>query len=161
MAAPKKSVDLYDKLIATIPGVERKGKSILYTSLNGHMFTYLSATGELGLRLSDKERAAFEKRFKAKPFIQYGAVMKEYVTVPEELFAKTSSVKRYFRLSHQYVQSLTPKSCAGKAVSSRKKTSAKLQKKASPQGKPKKKKVVSKVLNTKKRSSKVTKKRKK
>jgi hypothetical protein len=32
---------LYDKLIATIPEIERKGDANPYTSLNGNMFTLL------------------------------------------------------------------------------------------------------------------------
>ena len=46
MATLKKSasnpaVDLYDRLIATMPKLERKGAANPYTSLNGNMFTLL------------------------------------------------------------------------------------------------------------------------
>jgi hypothetical protein len=30
---------LYEKVVAAMPGVERKGDTMPYTSLNGHMFT--------------------------------------------------------------------------------------------------------------------------
>ena len=36
-AAPSSKVLLYEKVVATVPGVERKGATIPYTSLNGHM----------------------------------------------------------------------------------------------------------------------------
>ena len=45
---PQDKLDLYDRLIDSHPDIERKGVSMPYTSLNGHMFTYLSKTGSLG-----------------------------------------------------------------------------------------------------------------
>ena len=57
MPSPKKSaipadkLALYDALIKSVPQIERKGAAHPYTSLNGHMFTYLDQTGTLGLRL--------------------------------------------------------------------------------------------------------------
>ncbi|MFT5265293.1 MAG: hypothetical protein ACI8YQ_004044 [Polaribacter sp.] len=48
---------LYDKLIAANPAIERKGKSMPYTSVNGHMFSFLSKEGTMGLRLSREDRA--------------------------------------------------------------------------------------------------------
>ena len=41
----------YDRLLATHPQVERKGKNMLYTSVNGHMFTVFSSRAQLGIRL--------------------------------------------------------------------------------------------------------------
>ncbi|MGA7558021.1 MAG: hypothetical protein WCF61_12465 [Terriglobales bacterium] len=43
-------VDLYDQLIATIPGIERKGDANPYTSLNGNMFTLLHGSRSLAIR---------------------------------------------------------------------------------------------------------------
>ena len=57
MATPKKSqippakLELYEKLIATVPEIDRKGAVHPYTSLNGHIFTYLDQTGTPGVRL--------------------------------------------------------------------------------------------------------------
>jgi len=43
--APARSkLELYERVVATVPGVERKGATIPYTSLNGHMFSYLGKT---------------------------------------------------------------------------------------------------------------------
>src|SRR6266436_6485847 len=50
-ADPKKyaaSLALYEKLVATNPKVERKGATMPYTSLNGHMFSLLTRDGWLG-----------------------------------------------------------------------------------------------------------------
>jgi hypothetical protein len=39
---PKEKVELYEMLIATIPGIERKGATMLYTSLNEICFHFLT-----------------------------------------------------------------------------------------------------------------------
>ena len=52
-------LDLYDRLIATQPHVQRKGATMPYTSLNGHMFSFLTPDGRLALRLPSSERDAF------------------------------------------------------------------------------------------------------
>ena len=100
---------LYEALIATHPKIERKGKTSPYTSVNGHMFSYLSKEGELGLRLSAEDRAAFVEKYKSQPFIQYGAVMKEYVAVSDALLANTEELKGYLVSSYDYVSALKPK----------------------------------------------------
>ena len=56
---PADAVALYERLVATAPGAERKGATVPYTALNGHMFSYLSKTGIVCLRLPEREREAF------------------------------------------------------------------------------------------------------
>ena len=121
MSAAKKNniladkLELYEKLVATNPKVERKGVANPYTSLNGHMFTYLNPAGSLALRLPADEREKFLKKFKTTLFEAYGAVMKEYVTVPESLLRNTKELAKYFALSYQYVGSLKPKPSKSKS----------------------------------------------
>src|SRR5712691_872766 len=97
---------LYEKLVATNPKVERKGATMPYTSLNGHMFSLLTREGWLALRLPSEAREAFLKKYKTKLCVQYGTVMKEYVEVPDALLKKTQELRKYFDLSHTYVGSL-------------------------------------------------------
>lgn len=66
-STPSDEVTLYDKLIATIPAIERKGAANPYTALNGNMFTLLHQS-RLAIRLPEKERAAFLKKYKTKLF---------------------------------------------------------------------------------------------
>jgi TfoX/Sxy family transcriptional regulator of competence genes len=106
---PKVKVDLYDKLIDTNPEIARKGKSMPYTSLNGHMFTYLSKSGSLGIRLPKEEREAFLEKFNTTLYESHGAIMKEYVTVPDGLLENTEELKKYLNLSYEYVKTLKPK----------------------------------------------------
>jgi TfoX/Sxy family transcriptional regulator of competence genes len=100
---------LYDKLIATNPDIERKGDTNPYTSYNGNMFTLLLKKERLAIRLPEKERAAFIKKYKTKLMEAYGAVMKEYVEVPDSLLKKTSELKPYLQKSYGYIQTLKPK----------------------------------------------------
>ena len=106
---PKGKLDLYDKLIATNPNIKRKGVSMPYTSVNGHMFTILSKTGSLGVRLPKDKREAFLKKYNSNLYESHGAVMKEYVTIPDELLQNTEELKQYFDASYEYVTSLKPK----------------------------------------------------
>jgi len=114
MSSPKKNnipadkLELYEKLVKTNPKVERKGAANPYTSLNGHMFSYLNASGSLALRLPAAEREKFLKKYKATLFVAYGAVMKEYVTVPDSLLRDTKTLRRYFQLSYDYIKTLKP-----------------------------------------------------
>ena len=39
---PAEKLALYEKLVATNPDVARKGAKTPYTSLNGHMFSFLT-----------------------------------------------------------------------------------------------------------------------
>jgi hypothetical protein len=107
--APADKQELYDKLIATLPGVSRKGATVPYTSVNGHMFSYLSKTGTLALRLPEEARGAFLKTYETTLCQQYGVVQKEYVEVPDALLRKTSELKPFFALSFTYVSALKPK----------------------------------------------------
>jgi len=52
-AIPLEKLELYEKLVATNPNVERKGDTVPYTSLNGHMFSYPSKRGRAGFTASE------------------------------------------------------------------------------------------------------------
>jgi hypothetical protein len=112
--APPEAQELYDKLVATNPKVERKGAANPYTSLNGHMFSYLHPSGSMALRLPEGEREKFLKKYGAKLFEAYGVVQKEYATVPDDLLRKTRELQKYFDVSYGYVQSLKPKATTRK-----------------------------------------------
>ena len=108
-AIPAAKLALYDKLIATDPSITRKGATVPYTSVNGKMFTYLSPTGDLRIRLPEDERAAFMKKYGTKPVVQYGVVMKDWVGVPAALFGRTSELKQYLAIGRAYAERLGTK----------------------------------------------------
>jgi hypothetical protein len=108
-AVPAHVLALYEKLVATNPRVERKGATMPYTSFNGHMFSFMTKTGDLALRLPAKERDVFLKKYQTRLCEQHGSVLEEYVEVPAALLKKTNELKKYFDLSFAYVASLKPK----------------------------------------------------
>ncbi len=107
--APIASVRLYEALIATLPGNERKGAAMLYTSVNGNMFSLLTSDGTLALRLPSPEREEFLKRHKTKLCVQHGVVLKEYVSVPAALLGRTSELSAHFAVSYRYASELKAK----------------------------------------------------
>jgi len=112
---------LYERLVATNPRVRRKGATMPYTSLNGHMFSVFTKSGTLALRLPVGDREAFIERFDTQLTKQYGTVMPEYVDVPDSLLADTKTLTKYFEASYRYVSSLRPKPTAKAAKTTRRK----------------------------------------
>lgn len=100
---------LYEKVIDTLPSIERKGAANPYTSLNGHMFSFLDKEGKVSLRLPKDALEKFLKQHRTKLSIQYNTVMKEYALVPVKLLKDTKALKKYFEVSIAYIESLKPK----------------------------------------------------
>ena len=106
---PPVKLELYEKLVATIPAIERKGAVHPYTSQNGHMFTYLDQTGTLGMRLPQEALEAFLKKYNTSLFESYGVIKKDWATVPDALLENTKELAKYLKISHEYVKTLKPK----------------------------------------------------
>jgi predicted DNA-binding protein (MmcQ/YjbR family) len=111
---PAAKLALYEKLLATNPKIERKGKTNPYTSHNGHMFTHLPPPGTLAIRLSPAEAEAFLKKYKTTLFKAYGVVKKAWVVVPDRLLAKTAELAPYLESSYRFVKTLKMKTAAKK-----------------------------------------------
>lgn len=112
--APSEKVALYKKLVGTRPGMELKGDTIPHTSLNGHMFSYMSKDGAVNLRLPEGEREAFLKKYNTQLCEAFGVVQDEYVVVPDSLLARTDELKRFFDMSCGFAGSLKLKPTAKK-----------------------------------------------
>ncbi len=108
LAAPDR-VAAYDRLVAAVPEVERKGAKLPYTSVNGNMFSYLDDFGSMALRLSAADRSAFIKQLSSRLHEAYGYTQKEYVTVPDALLDDTERLLPWFRSSLAYASTLRPK----------------------------------------------------
>ena len=100
---------MYDRLIATRPGLERKGATIPYTSLNGHMTSYLTPEGSLVLRLGPGERERFIAEHATGLHVAYGTVQREFVDVPDELFVAVEAIAPWFAASLDWIATLKPK----------------------------------------------------
>ena len=99
----------YERLVATVPELERKGAANPYTAVNGNMTSYLHPAEAAAMRLPPDVRAAFQEEFQASLFEAYGVVQKEYVKVPADLLADTERLNPYFRAGYDYVAAMKPK----------------------------------------------------
>lgn len=106
---PPDALARYDALIAGNPAVERKGAKNPYTSRNGHMFSFLDETGTLAIRMSDELQAEFSERYKTGPVVQYGRIMRGYLSVPDDLFERSSELQPWFDAAHDWIGTLKPK----------------------------------------------------
>ena len=106
---PGEKLELFDQLIAVRPEIERKGANNAYAAVNGNMFLLMQADGVLAIRLPEDARAEFLKKYKAKLHEAYGAVMKEYVAVPDAALGKTKEMQKYVAASYDYAKTLKAK----------------------------------------------------
>lgn len=136
---PPNALALYDKVVAQFPDVERKGAKSAYTSLNGHMFSFMTTEGALCLRLDEDAKEAFMAKHGTGPVIQYGATMRGYVEVPAAMLAKTKQVAKVFQASLDYVGSLKPKPTKRKKTAKKKTAKKKASKKKASKKAAKKK----------------------
>ena len=110
-AAPPDRVAHYERVLAAAdPPIERKGAASPYTSLNGHMFSFLSASGILALRLPGEARERFLNDHAAALFIgPHGKPMAEFVAVPTALLEDTAALAPWIEISRAHVAGQKPK----------------------------------------------------
>ena len=106
---PHDRLELYELLIASVSAIERKGATMPYTSRNGHMFSFLDATGSVSLRLPPDARQEFITGYDARPAERHGRTMEEYVVVPDSLLERTDELRIWLERSHDWIGSLKPK----------------------------------------------------
>ena len=105
----EEKLKIYDVLVAKCPRFERKGKTMPYTSANGHMFSLLNKAGEIGIRFSKEVQQKYIEEFESTIFKSYNSIMHGYVLIPENMLEDLDNVARYLDESYDYVMSLEPK----------------------------------------------------
>lgn len=86
-----------------------KGAKNPYTSRNGHMYSFLDAEGTMALRLPDNLTDGFLSEYESGPVIQYGSVMRGYVSVPDNLLGSTVELSDWFEQAYEWIGTLEPK----------------------------------------------------
>ncbi|HAW18717.1 MAG TPA: hypothetical protein DCX14_00905 [Flavobacteriales bacterium] len=104
-----KNLDHYERLVEQFPSVTRKGKTMPYTSLNGHMFSFLDKEGKVSIRFSDAELEIFLEKYSTEGSIQHNSVMRGYAIIPQDMLEDTNKLVPYFQKSLDYIGSLKPK----------------------------------------------------
>jgi TfoX/Sxy family transcriptional regulator of competence genes len=105
----EKILTIYDEIVGMCPRFERKGKTMPYTSANGHMFSQLNKDGQLGFRYSKAVQERYYQELNTTHFKSYGAIMKGYVLIPENLLDDKEKLAEMLNESYDYAKSLTPK----------------------------------------------------
>lgn len=100
---------LYDQIVDMCPRFKRKGKTMPYTSANGHMFSLLNKAGELGFRFSKPVQEKYIKAFGTGKLYSYNAEMHGYVRIPEEMFRDLDRLAMLLNEAYDYVMTLEPK----------------------------------------------------
>ena len=104
-----KNLKRYDAIVDLCPRFERKGKTVPYTSANGHMFSLLNKDGELGFRYSKEVQAQYMEEWNSTVLRSHGAVMQGYVLIPDPMLENLESLSQFLNQSYDYVMSLPPK----------------------------------------------------
>lgn len=89
---------------------EVKGAKYPYTASNGNMFSFLTADGTMALRMSDEIAADFSASYDTGPVVQYGSVMRGFLSVPPSLLADAASLVSWFDRASAWIGTLPAKS---------------------------------------------------
>ncbi|WP_425391905.1 hypothetical protein [Ekhidna sp.] len=106
--ASEETLQLYTDLLSSV-GLEQKGKNMPYTSMNGNMYSFVAKEGYVAIRLSEEDKQEFIDKYDAGPAISYGATMRGYVHVPDDLLKRTQELSEYMKKSHEFAKTLKPK----------------------------------------------------
>lgn len=102
-------IAIYNRLIAAHEGLARKGKANAYTAMNGNMFSFVGPDGEMCIRLSKDDIAAYGVDYSNDPVIRYNSVMNGYVAVPVVLLHDEAALAGWFAKSVAFAGTLKPK----------------------------------------------------
>ncbi|MGA7688303.1 MAG: hypothetical protein WCA29_03640 [Jiangellales bacterium] len=89
---------------------EVKGAKNPYTASNGNMFSFLTADGTMALRMSDELAVEFSASYDTGPVVQYGSVMRGYLSVPQALLDDTDALVPWFDGASAWIGTLPAKS---------------------------------------------------
>lgn len=106
---PPERLELYEELVASVEGVERKGAANPYTSRNGWMTSFLDKEGEVSIRLGAEEIEQFIDRHDSRISHQYGRQMKDFVVMPDAMLEDPELAREWFTKSWGHAGTLEPK----------------------------------------------------
>ncbi|MGI9585623.1 MAG: hypothetical protein ACR2N7_08545 [Acidimicrobiia bacterium] len=110
-SAYKGPTDALERYTAVVDGAGEpvKGAKNPYTSRNGHMYSFLDAEGMMALRLSQELSEEFVSMYDSGPVMQYGSVMRGYVSIPDDLLSDTEQLVPWFTKAYDWIGTLEPK----------------------------------------------------
>ena len=105
----EEKLKIYDELVAKCSRFQRKGKTVPYTSANGHMFSLFNKAGEIGIRFSKDVQKKYIEEFDSSIYKSHNSIMRGYVLIPERMLDDLDNVAMYLDESYNYVMTLDPK----------------------------------------------------
>ena len=105
----EEKLKIYDELVAQCSRFERKGKTMPYTSANGHMFSLFNKENQIGIQFSKEVQEKYMKKYNTTIYTSYNAVMKGYILITEEMLKDKENIVRLLNESFDYVMSLESK----------------------------------------------------
>ncbi len=105
----QEKLKVYDELVAKCSRFERKGKTVPYTSANGHMFSLFNKAGEIGIRFSKEVQKKYLEKYNTTIFRSYNSIMHGYILITDEMLEDLDHVAELLNESFDYVMSLDPK----------------------------------------------------
>lgn len=101
-------VALFEAAISAANQIERKGNANPYTSANGHMFSQINKDNQLGIRLPKPRQKELLDEYGAGPFKSYGATMRDYVCVTEEMLSDQALIISLLQEGLAFVSAMPP-----------------------------------------------------
>lgn len=101
--------EILERLATRFDDLNVKGKKTAYLSMNGNMFAFVDDGGRLCLRFSEADKVAFNGKHNQGDVIQYNAVMRGYVHVPDEILEDKTALHLLFDACVEHAKSLPPK----------------------------------------------------
>ena len=83
----QEQLKIYDELVARCTRFERKGKTMPYTSANGHMFSLFNKAGEIGIRFPKEVQKKYMEEYNTTILFSSFLFSKECLrreTLPEQ-----------------------------------------------------------------------------
>jgi hypothetical protein len=99
----------YDCFVDQCDRFQRKGKTMPYTSSNGHMFSLLNKDGELGIRFSKEKQESYFIKFDTGFYKSYNATMRGYILITEQMLTSDEVIIALLNESFDFVNTLAPK----------------------------------------------------
>ena len=101
--------DVLERLAGKFDDFQVKGKKTAYLAVNGNMFAFVDDAGRLCLRFSEADKAAFNAEHGGEDVVQYGAVMRGYVAVPDRVVGDGDALAALFEDCVAFARTLKPK----------------------------------------------------
>ena len=102
-------LEFYKSAVARYDELKVKGAKTAYTAIDGNMFSFVDDQARICLRFSETRKAELNAKYDTSDVIQYGAVMRGYVALLDEVAGDGDELERLFAESFEFAKTLKPK----------------------------------------------------